>query len=122
MSIGGKFMEKNKNLKEIVIKIEGEKWEKALDKAFKGKFVYLKTTIASISAPIINTGIFALGMLTIFGDALMADPEISTWSTGGLFALVFLVLIGVNYFVELASTTVITPALSKALLKSKFFK
>ncbi len=28
-------MEKNKNLKEIVIKIEGEKWEQALDKAFK---------------------------------------------------------------------------------------
>ena len=28
-------MEKNKNLKEIVIKIEGEVWEKALDKAFK---------------------------------------------------------------------------------------
>ena len=27
-------MEKNKNLKEIVIKVEGEKWEKALDKAF----------------------------------------------------------------------------------------
>ena len=26
-------MEKNKNLKEIVIKVEGEKWEKALDKA-----------------------------------------------------------------------------------------
>ena len=28
-------MEKNKNLKEITIKIEGEKWEKALDMAFK---------------------------------------------------------------------------------------
>ena len=28
-------MEKNKNIKEIVIKIEGEKWEKALDKAFE---------------------------------------------------------------------------------------
>ncbi len=28
-------MEKSKNLKEVVIKIEGEKWEKALDKAFK---------------------------------------------------------------------------------------
>ena len=28
-------MEKNKNLKEIVIKIEGEKWEKALDMAFQ---------------------------------------------------------------------------------------
>ena len=28
-------MEKNKNLKEIVIKVEGKKWEAALDKAFK---------------------------------------------------------------------------------------
>ncbi len=28
-------MEKNKNLKEIAIKIEGEKWQEALDKAFK---------------------------------------------------------------------------------------
>ena len=28
-------MEKNKSLKEIVIRIEGEKWENALDKAFK---------------------------------------------------------------------------------------
>ena len=28
-------MEKNKNLKEIVIKVEGEKWEKALEQAFK---------------------------------------------------------------------------------------
>ena len=28
-------MEKNKNLKEIVIKVEGKEWEEALDKAFK---------------------------------------------------------------------------------------
>ena len=28
-------MEKNKNLKEIVIKIEGKEWSDALDKAFK---------------------------------------------------------------------------------------
>ena len=28
-------MEKNKNLKEIIIKIEGKEWEDALDKAFK---------------------------------------------------------------------------------------
>ena len=34
-------MEKNKNLKEVVIKIDGEKWEKALDKAFN-KMLKLK--------------------------------------------------------------------------------
>ena len=78
--------------------------------------------VASVLCPTVNTAIFALGMLTIFGDALMAHPEISTWTTGGLLALVFIVLIGVNYFVELASTVVIGPVLSKALWKSKFFK
>ena len=35
MSIGGKIMAKNKNLKDVVIKIEGKEWEDALDKAFK---------------------------------------------------------------------------------------
>ncbi len=78
--------------------------------------------VASALCPTVNTGIFALGMLTIFGDALMAHSEISTWTTGGLLALVFLVLIGVNYFVELASTVIITPVLSRALWKTKFFK
>ncbi|MBE6541379.1 MAG: ECF transporter S component [Ruminococcaceae bacterium] len=77
---------------------------------------------ASAACPIVNTGIFALGMLTIFGDALMADPVISTWTTGGLFALVFLGLIGVNFIVELISTIVITPAITKALRAAKLVK
>ena len=61
-------------------------------------------------------------MFTVFGDALLADPVISTWAEGGLAAIVFVALIGVNFFVELISTVVISPALSKALFSSKLIK
>lgn len=77
---------------------------------------------AAAVCPIVNTGVFALGMLTVFGNALMADPVISTWTTGGLIALVFVVLIGINFFVELISTVIISPALSNALFSSKLIK
>ena len=60
-------MEKNKNLKEVSIKIEGKEWEEALDKAFKKinatktidgfrkgkapKNIFLKKTINFIKIP-----------------------------------------------------------------------
>ncbi len=79
------------------------------------RFKTVNVVVSSAVCPIVNTGIFALGMLTVFGKALMADAEISTWSTGGLIALVFIVLIGINFFVELALNVVVCPAISKAL-------
>lgn len=86
------------------------------------KYKTLNVIAAAAVCPIVNTGVFALGMLTVFGNALMADPVISTWTTGGLIALVFVVLIGINFFVELISTVIISPALSKALFSSKLIK
>ena len=83
------------------------------------KFKVVNVLAASVVCPVVNTGIFALGMLTIFGKALMADEEIGTWTTGGLIALVFVVLIGVNFFVELALNIVVCPAISKALFAVK---
>ena len=38
---------------------------KGLEKVFKGKHIMLQTVLASISAPIINTGIFVIGMVFI---------------------------------------------------------
>lgn len=79
------------------------------------------TLVSAILCPAVNTGIFALGMLTVFGKSLMADPVISTWSTGGLVALVFVVLIGVNFFVEEALNIIVCPVLGKALRAAHFF-
>lgn len=86
------------------------------------KYTTVNTMAAAVLCPVVNTGIFALGMFTIFGNALMADPVISTWTTGGLSALVFVVLIGVNFFVELALNVIVCPVLAKALRATKFFK
>lgn len=84
-------------------------------------FEAIGTAAAAVLCPVVNTGIFALGMFTIFGNALMADPVISTWTSGGLVALVFVVLIGVNFFVELALNVVVCPILWKALRSTSFF-
>ena len=79
---------------------------KGLGKAFKGKFVYLKTLIASASAPIINTGIYLLGMVCFFSDT------ISEKFSGGQNVFVFLVLlIWINFLIEFAINILLTPAI-----------
>lgn len=79
---------------------------KGLDKLFKGKLVYLKTLIASASAPIINTGIFLLGMVFFFGNTISEK-----WS-GGENVFLFLVgLIWINFVIEFAINVVLTPAI-----------
>lgn len=87
------------------------------------KYKTLNAVIPAAVCPIVNTGIFALGMLTIFGGAMMSDPTISSWAQGsGLIALVFVVLIGINFFVELALNVVVCPLICKALFASKIIK
>ncbi len=79
---------------------------KGLDNAFKGQFVYLKTLIASASAPIINTGIYLLGMVCFFSDT------ISEKFSGGQNVFVFLVLlIWLNFLIEFAINVLLTPAI-----------
>lgn len=79
---------------------------KALGKVFKGKFNYLSTLIASASAPIINTSIYLLGMTCFFSDV------ISEKFSGGQNVFVFLVLlIWVNFAIELGINIVLTPAI-----------
>ena len=84
------------------------------------KYFVLNTTVASLACPIVNTGIFAAGMLTVFGEGLMNHPIISTWGIG-LIGIVFVGLIGVNFFVELIVTAIVSPALCKTLQAAKVF-
>ena len=79
---------------------------KGLGKLFKGKYTYLKTLIASASAPIINTGIFLLGMCLFFNKTIS-----ETWA-GGQNVFLFLVgLIGLNFIIEITINIVLTPAI-----------
>jgi len=81
---------------------------------------FFSSVVASAVCPIVNTGIFCLGMLVFFSSALVASPEVG----GGkdIFTIVFLVLAGTNFVVEFFSTVIITPILSKALFATKVFR
>lgn len=87
---------------------------KGLDKLFSGKHVYLRTVIASVSAPIVNTGIFVLGMLLFFFDTMEGLPAMfpdAFGSFGGAVELVFLGLAGLNFVGEFLVNLVLTPAI-----------
>ncbi|MBQ7358370.1 MAG: ECF transporter S component [Clostridia bacterium] len=79
---------------------------KGLDKLFKGKYVYLRTVLASATAPIINTGIFLLGMVCFFSNTISEK-----WA-GGQNVFVFLVLlIWLNFVIEFGINIILSPAI-----------
>lgn len=68
--------------------------------------------IASISAPVANTGIFALGCFIIKNDIINVAGQLSL-DTSNFVTLIFGTLISVNFFIELAINVVFSPALHK---------
>lgn len=85
-------------------------------KAFK-KQNLVGIFLAAAVAPIVNTGIFLLGMLTVFKDVMMAfAAKIGMGdATAVYFAVV--VLVGVNFLVELAANLILAPSVS-AIVKA----
>lgn len=86
---------------------------KGLSKLFGEKYVYLRTVIASVSAPVINTGIFVLGMFLFFFDTMQGLPAMfpdAFGSFGGVVEIVFLGLAGLNFVGEFVVNLVLTPA------------
>jgi len=71
--------------------------------------------VASLSAPIVNTGIFALGCMIIKGDVTSVAGQLGV-SADNFVTLLFVALIGVNFFVEFGVNAVFSPALNKLSL------
>ena len=67
---------------------------------------------AAALSPIMNTGIFLLGMLTVFRGVMMEFAE--GIGMGGVGAVYFaiVVLVGVNFIVEFGANLVLSPAIS----------
>ncbi len=89
-----------------------------LGKLFKGKHVLIKTVIASISAPVINTGIFVLGMLLFFFETLGSLPSLFPDVFGSYqseFTLLFIGLAGLNFVGEFIVNLVLSPAVVRII-------
>ncbi len=87
---------------------------KALGQAFGGKKKLLQTVIASVCAPVVNTGIFVVGMLLFFFDTASELPSMFPDVFGGFdntVKLVFVGLAGLNFVGELVINLVLSPAI-----------
>ena len=83
---------------------------------------YLGIVLAAAAAPIVNTGIFLLGMLTVFRGVMQEFAD--KIGMGGTTIIYFavIVLVGVNFLVEFAANLICSPAIVRvvdAVEKSK---
>lgn len=91
---------------------------KGLYKVLGEKYVIVATVIASISAPIINTGIFVAGMLLFFFDTMEGLPAMFPGvfgQFGGAIEVVFLGLAGLNFIGEFIVNLVVSPAIVRII-------
>lgn len=74
----------------------------------------LACILAAVVCPIVNTGIFALVMLTALRTPLMQMAAVYGW-TGSAVTVLFVTVIGVNFFVELGINAVLSAAIARII-------
>lgn len=69
---------------------------------------YVSALFASLSAPIVNTGLFVCGMLVFFTDTL------KTWAgDSDVITYILIGLAGINFVVEFLINIILTPAITR---------
>ena len=86
------------------------------------KYRSLNVILSSVVCPVVNTGLFVLGMFFIFGNALTADAVFGQMITGSVMTFILVILVGFNFFIELLLNVILCPILTKALYSTKLFK
>jgi uncharacterized membrane protein len=73
---------------------------------------YLAVIVSAIVAPVVNTGIFLLGCLVFFMDAVNGGAVAEGMSVGAYLIVVF---VGLNFVLELLTNIVLSPTILKIL-------
>ena len=85
----------------------------ALNKLFHGKKITLATVLASVSAPIINTGLFVLAMLLFFFEDMGTVQAQLGIAASPSFKFIFLGLAGWNFVSEFLINLIVSPAVAR---------
>lgn len=81
-------------------------------KALYSKNKYIATFAASAAAPLLNTGIFVVGALCMGGTLNQTFAALGLDVTGySVFYIVFVLCVGINFFVEFAINLICAPAI-----------
>lgn len=86
-----------------------------LYRLLKGKNQYVATFVSALAAPVVNTGIFILGCLCIGGAVELAAAEYGLGYSSA-FAVIVLVFVSFNFFIEFAINLFLAPALHRIVL------
>lgn len=85
------------------------------------KYKSLNIILPAIVCPLVNTGLFCLGMYVFFGNAMLADSTYASLIGGNLIYFIIVGLAGINFVIELILNVILCPLLGKALYSTKFF-
>lgn len=86
------------------------------------KYRALNVILPAVVCPVVNTGIFCIGMYFGFGSALQSSEVFGAAASAGLVSFILIGLAGVNFLYEVLINVVLCPIIAKALYSSKFFK
>ena len=78
--------------------------------ALSNKHKYLGVILASAAAPIVNTGIFVIGTLTILADPISKNPKYVNESSTLVYFIIILCA-GLNFIVEFLVNIVLSPSI-----------
>jgi len=81
-------------------------------KALSKKNKYAAVVTAAVVAPVVNTGIFLVGCLTFFMDAV---SEMAAGKDMSIFAYFMVVFVGLNFVFELIANVIASPALLRII-------
>ncbi len=81
--------------------------------ALKEKNELLATTLAAIAAPVMNTGIFSIALLTVFKP--IAEQFATMLNFAGAGHFIVLGIIGTNFLFELAVNVVLVPVVKRVI-------
>lgn len=81
-------------------------------KLLESKNRYLAVLVSAIVAPVVNTGIFLLGCLTFFIEAVQGMSAAEGMSIGAYLIIFF---VGLNFVFELIANIVLSPAILRII-------
>ena len=83
---------------------------------------YISSIAYAAVCPVVNTGLFCLGMILFFSDAMLTNPIFEGALGNGVIYFIFIGLAGINFIVELILNIIVCPVLIRILKNTKYFK
>lgn len=74
---------------------------------------FVASLLASVTAPVVNTGLFILGGLTLVRGTLEANLAVFGWTSDSVLLFLVIGCAGINFLAEFAANLILSPAIHR---------